>query len=128
MKALVFSLFFLNLSTAVWACEQDEISFPKNNVCAKLSWINTPALNQYNSASIHTSATELKLNVLPWMVMAGGHEHGSRPAQITTISPNDYLIEKLYFMGGMQGDWFLKLQLLDASKVILEEIRVKVEL
>ena len=128
MKTLLVGLLFLCFITSVNACEQDEISFPKNNVCARLSWINTPALNQYNSASIHTSATELKLNVLPWMVMAGGHEHGSRPAQITTISPNDYLIEKLYFMGGMQGDWFLKLQLLDASKVILEEIRVKVEL
>ncbi len=128
MKALFLSFFFLSFFTSAYACVQGEISFPQNKVCATVSWISGPSINQFNSASIHISDTNLKLNVIPWMVMDGGHEHGSRPVTITTVSPTDYLVEKLYFMGGMHGDWFLKLQLVDADKKIIEEVRTKVEL
>lgn len=128
MKALFLSFFFLSFFTSAYACEQGEISFPQNKVCATVSWITGPTLNQFNSTSIHVSKTNLKLNVVPWMVMDGGHEHGSRPVSITNVSPSDYLVEKLYFMGGMHGEWFLKLQLVDAEKKILEEVRTKVEL
>lgn len=128
MKALFLSLFFLCFISSAYACDQGEISFPQNKVCASLSWITGPSLNQFNSVNIHISETNLKLNVLPWMVMEGGHEHGSRPVTITTVSKADYLVEKLYFMGGMHGDWFLKLQLVDGDKKIFEEVRTKVEL
>jgi hypothetical protein len=120
---------FVSLFVAsVQACEQNEISFPKNNVCAKLNWISGPAFDQFNSATVHTSETNLKLNVLPWMVMSGGHEHGSRPVLLTTVAPGEYLVEKIYFMKGMQGSWFLKLQLLNDNKEIVEEVRTLVEL
>lgn len=128
MKTSIFSLFFLCFFTSAFACEQGEISFPENKVCATVSWISGPVLNQFSSANIHISETHLKLNVIPWMVMNNGHQHGSRPVSTTVISPNEYLVEKIYFMGGMMGDWFLKMQLVDDQNNIIEEVRKKIEL
>lgn len=128
MKAFFLSLIFLNFFTSAYACVQGEISFPQNKVCATLNWIQGPSLNQFNSASLHISETNLKLNVIPWMVMGMGHEHGSRPVTITNVSPFDYLVEKIYFMGGMSGDWFLRLQLVDDKKNVIEEVRTKIDL
>lgn len=56
------------------------------------------------------------------MVMPS-HEHGSRPVVLTKLGDREYLAEKAYFMGGMDGQWFLKIQLLDADKINLEETR-----
>jgi hypothetical protein len=121
---LLASLFI----TSAYACQQDEIKFPQNNVCAKLNWITGPFFDQFNSASISLSETNFKLNVLPWMVMTNGHDHGSRPVVLTTIAPREYLVEKIYFMKGMQGNWFLRLQLINEKKEIIEEVRTLVEL
>ena len=128
MKAAVLIVIILNFFTSAFACVQDEISFPQNKVCASLNWVSGPNLNQYNSVAVHTSETNLKLNLVPWMVMSNGHEHGSRPIIMTTVTPVDYLFEKIYFMGGMSGEWFLKLQLVNEQKVVVEEVRVKVDL
>lgn len=124
----IFLMSFLVFFTKAFACEQGEISFPQNKVCTEVKWITAPAFNQFLSASFHLSETNLRLNVVPWMVMGGGHEHGSRPVVMTTVSPVDYLAEKIYFMGGMHGEWFLKLQLLNEKNEIIEEVRTKVDL
>ncbi len=127
IATLLLACAFFNIKA--YACEQGEISFSQNNVCAKVEWQNTPVFNQYTSATVTLkNNNNYSLNVIPWMVMAGGHEHGSRPVVITPVSSDDYLIEKIYFMGGMKGDWFLRLQLLNDKKQIVEENRVKVEL
>ncbi len=129
MKSYLLSLLFVTLFVSTsYACEEGELSFPQTKTCAKINWINGPSFNQYNNASVTLKNNQgLKLNIFPWMVMGGGHEHGSRPVKITEISPDDYLIEKIYFMGGMKGDWFLRLQLLKGIEIV-EEVRVKVEL
>jgi hypothetical protein len=127
MKAFIIGIFFLSINTLAMACEQDQISFPQNKVCVDMKWITGPSADAFNSASFHVSETKLHLNVLPWMVMSEGHEHGSRPVVMTNISPDDYLVEKMYFMK-MMGSWFLKLQLINDQKEISEEVRVKVEL
>ena len=129
MKSAFFLFAFAFFNIKAYACEQGEIEFKEKNICAKIEWMTPPAFNQYLSATVTLKNNEAySLNVLPWMVMAGGHEHGSRPVALTTVSPNDYLVEKIYFMGGMKGDWFLRLQLLNGKKEIVEENRVKVEL
>lgn len=129
MKIAILFFAFALFNIKAYACEQGEISFSQNNVCAKVEWQNTPVFNQYTSVTVALKNNKnYSLNVIPWMVMAAGHEHGSRPVVITTISPDDYLIEKIYFMGGMKGDWFLKLQLLNDKKEVVEESRLKVEL
>ena len=128
MKTLILAFSLLSFIGQVNACEPDEIAFPKSQLCSKLTWITGPSLNQFNSVSVHISETNLKLNVIPWMVMMGGHEHGSRPVALTRVSPNDYLIEKIYFVGGMQGSWFLKLQLLNDKKEVVEEVRTLVSI
>lgn len=123
MKTLLFAFSLMGIINQAKACEPNEIAFPKNQVCSKLTWITGPSFNQFNSATVQLSETNLKLNVIPWMVMTGSHEHGSRPVTINAISPSDYLIEKIYFMGGMQGNWFLKLQLINDKKEVVEEVR-----
>ena len=129
MKTLFLAFASAILFSSAYACESGEIAFEKNNLCAKIHWITGPSANLYNSATITLSNnTDLKLNVIPWMVMEGGHEHGSRPVTITNVSPTDYLVEKLYFMGGMMGEWYLKLQLVNDQKVVVEEVRTLVEL
>lgn len=129
MKKILLFVFLSSFTSALMACEPGEVQFVKNNLCAKLSWLTAPAFNQYSSVAVSINEnTDLKLNVIPWMVMTGGHEHGSRPVVITNSSPTDYLIEKIYFMGGMKGEWYLKLQLLNAEKVVIEEVRTLVEL
>lgn len=128
MKTLFLALFFTSIFSKASACEQGEINFIKNNICAKIDWIKGPSLNEFNTISVNLSENaNLKLNVLPWMVM-GSHEHGSRPISITAISPTDYLVEKIYFMGGMQGQWYLRLQLLNDQKVVVEEVSTQVSL
>jgi len=129
MKALSLILFFSFINLDSFACEQGEIVFSQTSVCAKLDWQSRPVYNQYLSATVALKNNQnYTLNVVPWMVMGGGHEHGSRPVTITAVSPGDYLIEKIYFMGGMKGEWFLRLQLLNSNKQIIEESRIKVEL
>ena len=129
MKKLLLFVFLSSFTSALFACEPGEVSFAKTNLCAKISWITAPAFNQYTSAAISLNEnTDLKLNVIPWMVMSGGHEHGSRPVVITSSSPTDYLIEKIYFMGGMKGEWYLKMQLLNDKKEVVEEVRTLVAL
>lgn len=128
MKSLVLTLIltFLSINIAI-ADENCGIKFEKTNVCANIEWIYGPYLDQYNSAKISLTNIEnfTSIKVIPWMVMSS-HEHGSRPVTLTKTSDNEYLIEKAYFMGGMQGTWFFKVQLLKDTTV-LEEVRTAIQ-
>lgn len=129
MKIVFLTIVAVFFNIKAYACEQGEIAFSQNNICAEVQWQTTPVFNQYTSATITLKNNQTyTLNVIPWMVMAQGHEHGSRPVTITNVSPNDYLIEKIYFMGGMKGEWFLRLQLLNDKKQVVEEGRMRVNL
>lgn len=128
MKTLFLALMFVSFFTKAYACEQGEINFVKNNICARVDWVKGPSINEFNTVVVNLSDDkDLTLNVLPWMVMMG-HEHGSRPVAIKAVTPRDYLIEKIYFMGGMNGQWYLKLQLLNDKKEVVEEVRSPVNL
>ena len=107
-----------------FADERCDLKFSQSNVCANVDWIYGPYLDQYTSAKIsHTEDINVvSMKVIPWMVMAN-HEHGSRPVVLTKTSDREYLIEKAFFMGGMEGSWFLRVQLLDANKKVIEEAR-----
>ena len=128
MKTLFLALMFVSFFTKAYACEQGEINFVKNNICARVDWVKGPSINEFNTVVVNlTEDKDLTLNVLPWMVMMG-HEHGSRPVAIKAVTPRDYLIEKIYFMGGMNGQWYLKFQLLNDKKEVVEEVRSPVDL
>jgi len=128
MKTLFLALMFVSFFTKAYACEQGEINFVKNNICARFDWVKGPSINEFNTVVVNLSEDkDLTLNVLPWMVMMG-HEHGSRPVAIKAVTPRDYLIEKIYFMGGMNGQWYLKFQLLNDKKEVVEEVRTPVRL
>ena len=131
MKKIYFYsllLTFILLSTkTVLAEERCDVKFSQTNVCANIDWIYGPFLDQYTSAKISHSENNnvVSLKVIPWMVMAN-HEHGSRPVLLTKTSDREYLVEKAFFMGGMEGHWFFKIQLLDVNKKVLEESRYSI--
>ena len=128
MKKIYFNslfLIFISLSSlSVQADERCDVKFSQNNVCANVDWVYGPFLDQYTSAKIIHSENNnvVTLKVIPWMVMAN-HEHGSRPVVLTKTSDREYLVEKAFFMGGMEGSWFFRIQLLDTNKKVLEEAR-----
>ena len=129
MKAFFLFASIALFSTSLMACESGEISFPQSDLCAKVEWLQGPNYNQFNSIEISLNKeSTYKLNIIPWMVMSEGHEHGSRPVKITATSSTHYIVEKIYFMGGMMGDWYLRFQLLNADNSVLEEVRTLVEL
>lgn len=129
MKKAFLAIVLSLLTSAVFACESGEVAFEKSLLCAKISWLTGPVFNQYSSATVTLNEqTALKLNVIPWMVMGGGHEHGTKKVTITATTPTDYLIEKIYFMGGMTGSWFLRLQLINDKSEVVEEVRSLVAL
>lgn len=129
MKTLFLFLTLSLFSSSIFACEVGEVAFPKADLCAKILWVEGPAYNQYSTIEVTLNKeTPLKLNVIPWMVMGGGHEHGSRNVKMTAYSSTNYSVEKIYFMGGMVGDWFLRFQLLNDQNIVTEEVRSLVEL
>ena len=127
MNKITFVFFLSLFSTLSFANSRCDISFDQNKVCAQLDWIYGPYFDQNNSAkiSIDPSAAFDSIKVIPWMVMMGGHEHGSRPVKLTAQGANEFLIENAYFMGGMSGEWYFKIQLLKNNSVI-EEKRTKI--
>jgi hypothetical protein len=132
MKALIIGVICLLLSTSTNACEPSEISFNKYQVCASLKWVYGPTFNEFNTLEVtlrSEGATDLEtsyLKVIPWMVMSGGHEHGSRLTEITQNGNELYIVKKIFFPAGMQGDWFLRLQFLDDQMQLREEVRTPV--
>lgn len=125
----IFSLLVICLFSITTIIRADDsircdINFSKSNTCVQIDWVYGPYLDQYNSLKITYSDSNLvnSINVIPWMVMSS-HEHGSRPVVLTKTGDREFLVEKAYFMGGMDGQWYLKIQLLDSSKFIIDENR-----
>lgn len=127
LKTLIFS-FFLMITPLIQAQDRCDISFNNTAVCANIDWIYGPYLDQYSSAKISLTAnTNVKsIKVIPWMVMSG-HEHGSRPIVLTKTGDYEYLVEKAYFMGGMVGTWYFKVQLFNQQNALLEENRYLIQ-
>lgn len=121
---LLTSLIF---STTTFADSRCDFTFPNSKVCAELNWVYGPYFDQENSFRISlTNSTQYNaIKVIPWMVMHG-HEHGSGPVKMKTIGQNEFQIDNAHFLGGMSGDWFIRLQLLNGTQVV-EEARLKVE-
>ncbi len=117
-------------STNLFANDRCDLKFNKVNTCVNFDWVYGPYFDQYNSVKVsydeNLEITNLK--VIPWMVMQHGHEHGSRPVVMTKTSDREFLVDKIFFMGGMMGEWYLRIQLLDSNNDILEEQRQLINL
>jgi len=96
----------------------------KNNICAEINWTYGPFFDKYSSAVLLLNQAR-QIKVIPWMVM-DKHEHGSRPVKLITLNPTEFKIDEMFFMGGMTGRWFLKIQLLDNKKNVIDEARYPV--
>ncbi|MDO9183176.1 MAG: hypothetical protein Q7U04_12245 [Bacteriovorax sp.] len=128
MMKLLITIFALISMNFTFADERCDVKFTKTSICANIDWIYGPYLDQYNSAKISLSENDkvVTIKVIPWMVMSN-HEHGSRPVVLTKTGDSEFLIEKAYFMGGMDGSWFFKIQLNDSTNNLIEEARYHLE-
>lgn len=126
-KAVILGLVISSVTMA-FADDRCDMKFSKTSVCANIDWVYGPYLDQYNSAKISLSENNQvsSIQVIPWMVM-GAHEHGSRPVVLTKTGDREFLIEKAYFMGGMDGKWFFKVQLNDSKNTLIEENKYLIE-
>lgn len=130
MKSLLLSLFVLFSISKAIACE---ISVAELNACAKLEWIDGPFVGQYSKAKL-TFTTEqstietpefldlepqYQLKTYVWMIMMH-HEHGGRPVVLTKLDKGQYLVDKVFFMGNMRGQWQLRFQILQEGQVLNE--------
>ena len=122
---LIKILLLTVMSLSVFSNERCDLTFTKTNTCVNFDWVYGPFLDQYNSVKVSfQESNEVEaIKVIPWMVMQHGHEHGSRPVTMTKTGDREYLVDKIFFMGGMVGDWYLRVQLLDSKNTILEEQR-----
>lgn len=113
-----------------WGCD---LEMKKTKLCANVTWVTQPIENQFLSAKVVFQNTESELEqigsfkFLTWMVMPG-MEHGGRPLKVTQASAFEYLLEKIYFMGGMSGSWYLKAQVFNKNSQLIEEARYEVQL
>lgn len=122
----------LLLGIQAFACpEQRKLS--AYNACVNIQWNYGPYLNQYNEALITLTPIDessplgtSEIKIFPWMIMAQ-HEHGSRPVTQTKLRDHEYKVEKIYFMGGMQGIWQLRVQHLGNGKEVREEVRYDIQ-
>lgn len=126
MKTLL-ALFLFTISIFSLACPESA-QLKNYNACVKIQWNYGPYINQYNEILVTLDAIDPtrpiqndEIKIFPWMIM-NHHEHGSRPVIQTKLRENEYKVEKIYFMGGMQGTWQIRVQHLNAGKLI-EEVR-----
>ncbi len=132
MKSLIaFAIILTTISTTnLFANDRCDLKFSKVNTCVNFDWVYGPFFDQYNSVKVsYNENPEItNIKVIPWMVMQHGHEHGSRPVVMTKTGDREFLIDKIFFMGGMMGEWFLRIQLLDSNNAVLEEQRQLINL
>jgi hypothetical protein len=115
-------------SIASFSANRCDVKFSKVTACVNVDWIYGPFLEQYCSAKMSYSENGqiASVGVIPWMVMEHD-EHSSRPPVLSKTSDREYLLEKLYFMGHMKGEWYLKIQLKDKLNSIIDEARYHVQ-
>lgn len=100
------------------------------NLCMKVEWTEGPHLGQFSSNIIRFVDLDLSTEdeeiyreptyspkFFGWMIM-GHHEHGTRPVTTTNLAPGIYKNEKIFFMGGMQGEWQFKAKLGELDYVV----------
>jgi hypothetical protein len=129
MSFIKIIILLISLSSfSIFANDRCDVKFSKSSVCANIDWIYGPYLDQYSSAKITLSENDQvsAIKIIPWMVM-GSHEHGSRPVVLTQTGDREFLIEKAYFMGGMDGLWYFKIQLNNSNNTLIEESRYLIE-
>lgn len=125
-KIFLLSFLLFSFAKANEAIRCD-LNFKKLSACAEIDWVYGPYLDQYTSFNVKYSenAAITSIKVIPWMVMKD-HEHGSRPVNMTKIGERDFLVDKAYFMGGMMGTWYIKVQLFNAQNQMIDEDKLPV--
>lgn len=111
-KIILISSFFI-LGKAMAQC----------SFCQKVEWINGPSLDQFNSFKLVVDP-KLEIDfikVTPFMEMPGDICHSSRPSMVKKISAHEFLIEKIYFTGGMEGKWFLIFEAFNKNNQLIKK-------
>jgi hypothetical protein len=117
MKKLL-TLIALCFGITSFACDN---YIPNHKVCVSLEWVDGPFINargQRAFSSARVTVTNLDgearpfdgLQVYPWMIMSGGHQHGARPVVINSEADGVYKVSEI-LMNEMMGVWQMRVAL-----------------
>lgn len=124
-RLLLLATFFCSLTWShtyahdAASCTSDEIFIKEYATCLGYQWVEGPYLNGRGERAYSTlrltfdTHRELDLhqvNVSPWMLMHGGHQHGARQVEIEVIDNTEIIVRKI-LLTQMNGKWFLRINL-----------------
>ncbi len=124
MKKLFLACLFLFFATITYShdassCLEGEIFIAKYQTCLGHEWIEGPYLNGRGQRAASTlrltfdTHRELNLSnarVYPWMLMHGGHQHGSRPVSLEVVSESEIIVRNI-LLTQMNGQWLMRINL-----------------
>lgn len=124
-KKLILMLVIFSQMT--WA--NCPMSFKEVNLCADLTWVQGPVLNQTSHFQVKfwdkldESQTALSpaydVEIYTWMIMANGHNHGGPGITVNEVLPGIFESKDArFFMGRMQGYWQVRVDIFENQKVI----------
>ncbi len=128
MKRCILFLIVV-LSSQVMANEKCNFDLTKT-LCGKVEFVSGISRKKDSSFKLYiylkdkmTKGIFLKVNpdIKLWMVMKGGHGHGSEPVQLSKVK-DYYLVKNVWFL--MQGQWDLKISYKHGQKMIEKILHV----
>lgn len=134
MKAFIL---FLALSLNVFSEANCPLEFSSENLCAELTWIDGPYLNEestfevrfwnkFNPGKLVSPQNEVEM--YSWMIMDNGHSHGGPAISWTEESEGLFMVEDArFFMMGMKGYWNIVIRTLDESGSEIQKKMVRVQ-
>ncbi len=111
LKRLSVVLMALLYSLNVWSAPLKETTCNEKGACVEIESITDFVVKKESSFYVTLldnveSVQDLKIYL--WMIMPGGHEHGTAPLKITALEANKFLCEKALFV--MKGKWQIKVE------------------
>jgi len=130
MKALVLTLSFLFSLNLLAHCP---MNFSEVDLCADIEWIDGPNLDKTSHFQLifwkngdhnhEPISPRFDLDIFSWMIMHHGHSHGGPKMTFQEISTGVFEVKDArFFMGGMQGHWEVRVNLLDGEDVVSQGI------
>lgn len=111
LRRLSVAFMVLVCSLNLWAAPLKETTCNEKGACVEIESITDFAVKKESAFYVTLldnveSVQDLKIYL--WMIMPGGHEHGTTPLKITALEANKFLCEKAFFV--MKGKWQIKVE------------------
>ena len=106
------------------SCGATEIHLAAHSLCVSHDWLEGPYLNGRGERNFsrlilrfraddqsHATAANLgQASYWAWMIMPGGHQHGTRPIKVENVSEAEVTLGQIMFTQ-MPGEWFIRINL-----------------